>query len=63
MGGDTWGSEFLWQGGDVQVNYLSSQNFMNYLNCTLEGRYRQLPGKLPDNRIYRGSGVIYPITR
>jgi hypothetical protein len=34
MGGDTWGSEFLLQDGDVQINYLSSQNFMNYRNCT-----------------------------
>jgi hypothetical protein len=29
----------------------------------LEGRYRQLPGNLPGNWIYRGSGLIYPITR
>jgi hypothetical protein len=35
MGGDTWGSEFLWQEWEVQINYLSSQNFMNYLNFTL----------------------------
>jgi hypothetical protein len=34
MGGDTWDSEFLWQDGAVQINYLSSQNFMNYLNFT-----------------------------
>jgi hypothetical protein len=35
MGGDTWGSEFLLQDGEVQINYLSSENFMNYLNFTL----------------------------
>jgi hypothetical protein len=34
MGGDTWGSEFLSQDGEVWINYLSSQNFMNYLNFT-----------------------------
>jgi hypothetical protein len=34
MGGDTWGSKFLRRGGDVEINYLSSQHFMNYLNCT-----------------------------
>jgi hypothetical protein len=34
MGGDTWGSKFLLQDGEVQINYLSSQNFMNYLNFT-----------------------------
>jgi hypothetical protein len=34
MRGDTWGSEFLWQDGEVQITYLSSQNFMNYLNFT-----------------------------
>jgi hypothetical protein len=34
MGGDTWGSEFLGQDGEVQIKYLSSQNFMNYLNFT-----------------------------
>jgi hypothetical protein len=27
------GSTFLWQGGDVQINYLISHKFINYLNC------------------------------
>jgi hypothetical protein len=34
MGGDTWGLEFLRQDGEVQINNLSSQNFMSYLNFT-----------------------------
>jgi hypothetical protein len=45
------------------VTFLEGGGQIVEMVCSLEGRYRRLPGNLPGNQNYPRSGVMYPINR